>query len=100
MIDYQYLIFQTAFYCLAGAITGAWAFLFTGPLSESGMVFGWLKRAAYNNCPEWLYLLLIGCAKCNAFWWAVAVCAYLREFSAPFFVSAVLVAFWFEKNNS
>lgn len=99
MIDYAYLIDKTLFACLIGVLTGVWAFLFTGPLSESGMVFGWLKGVIYRNYPEWLYLPLIGCAKCNAFWWAVLVCALSCEFSPPLLVSAVFVAYYLEKQQ-
>lgn len=42
-----------------------WAFLFTGPLSAPGEVFGWLKDFL-NPLPLWLYKPLIGCAKCHA----------------------------------
>lgn len=82
-----------------GILTGIWAFLFTGPLSESGMVFGWLKATIYRTCPEWLYLPLVGCAKCNAFWWAVVVTMSREQFSPEIFVMAVFTAYILEKHN-
>lgn len=124
MIDYAYLIDKTLFACLIGVLTGVWAFLFTGPLSESGMVFGWLKALVYNNgkTPEWLYTPLVVCAKCNAFWWAVlvwgltsetsAVSLFLPlpywglftirvpEINAPLLISAVFVAYYLEKQQA
>lgn len=103
---------------LYGVLIGVWAFLFTGPLSESGQVFGWLKRLIYANgkTPEWLYLPLIGCAKCNAFWWAVLLwvsgigvkvhlfpALYIDidppAFYAPVFIMAVFTAHVLEKHN-
>lgn len=99
MTDYAYLIDKTLFACLIGALTGVWAYLFTGPLSEYGMVFGWLKGMIYRTCPEWLYLPLIGCAKCNAFWWAVLVWVLTGEFSPPVFVVAVFTAYYIEKQQ-
>lgn len=51
-----------------------WAYLYTGPLSEAGQVFGFVHRLAYK-LPQWLYKPLAGCAKCHAgqvaFWWQV-----------------------------
>lgn len=98
MIDYEYLIYKALYGCLVGALTGCWAFLFTGPLSEAGMVFGWLKARIYNDgkTPEWLYLPLIGCGKCSAFWWAVLVCL-MGEFLPPVFVIAVFTAYLLER---
>lgn len=84
---------------LIGALTGVWAFLFTGPLSQSGMVFGWLKEEIYRTCPQWLYLPLIGCAKCNAFWWAVLVCLKAGYFSAEILIIAVFTAYKLEQQN-
>lgn len=98
MIDYEYLIYATVYGCLIGALTGVWAFLFTGPLSESGMVFGWLKGTIYRTCPEWLYMPLVGCAKCNAFWWAVVV-TMKTGFEPEIFVMAVFTAYILEKHN-
>lgn len=45
-----------------------WAHLFCGPWSESGKVFGWLKRWAYDELPEWAIQPLIGCGMCHAVW--------------------------------
>lgn len=84
---------------LIGALAGIWAFLFTGPLSQAGMAFGWLKVEIYRTCPEWLYLPLIGCAKCNAFWWAVLVCLIDRHFSAEILIIAVFTAYKLEQQN-
>jgi len=81
-----------------GVLTGIWAFLFTGPLSESGMVFGWLKGLIYRTCPEWLYLPLIGCAKCNAFWFAVLV-SLKHGVHPEIFIMAVFTAYKLDKQN-
>lgn len=124
MTDYAYLIDKTLFACLIGALTGVWAYLFTGPLSESGMVFGWLKGTIYNNgrTPEWLYLPLVGCAKCSAFWHSVGVWLLTTEkiekvfvstwpfvavftvptpaeINVPVFVVAVFTAYYLEKQQ-
>ena len=49
-------------------VIALWAYQFTGPFSEPGEVFGWLKGWANKTLPEWLAKPLIGCAKCHAFW--------------------------------
>lgn len=91
------MIEDIVLHSLTGALTGIWAFLFTGPLSESGMVFGWLKSFIFRTCPQWVYLPLVGCAKCNAFWWAVAVSLKQGEANAPVFIIAVFTAYLMEK---
>ena len=93
MNDISYFVFW-------GALAGAWAFLFTGPLSESGMVFGWLKSFIYRTCPEWIYLPAIGCAKCNAFWWALAVCVYHRGVYPEIIILAVFTAYQLQKHDN
>ena len=49
-------------------LIGAWAFLFTGPLSEYGQLFGPLKALIYRITKgnEFFFNPLIGCAKCHA----------------------------------
>lgn len=49
-----------------------WAHLFCGPWSESGQIFGWLKRwlIGYRKLriPHWIFNPIILCAKCHAVW--------------------------------
>lgn len=49
-------------------LIGTWAFLFTGPLSQPGQIFGALKGFLYQKVGEheWLFNPLVGCAKCHA----------------------------------
>lgn len=89
---------QIITYSLIGAIVGVWAFLFTGPLSESGQVFGWLKSLIYRNLPGWLYMPLIGCAKCNAFWWGAAVIYDIGQVHFEVLILAVFTAYKLEQN--
>jgi len=74
-----------------------WAYLFTGPLSEPGEVFGWAKGYIYKTCPEWLYKPLTGCAKCHAgqvaLWWQVWQFCNTGEFSLPFVLIAITGAY-------
>lgn len=53
-----------------------WAYMFCGPWSEPGKVFGWVKAWAYRNLPDWLFMPLIGCAVCHAVWVGAAFQAY------------------------
>lgn len=91
-----------------------WAYLFTGPLSEEGQVFGWLRALIYRaTCPqvvgrdlqgcnvtkgkrwlpEWLFNPLIGCPKCHAgqvaFWWQVWQVTHGGGFDIPFILIAI-----------
>lgn len=73
-----------------------WAYLFTGPLSEPGMFF-YLPRLAFSKLPMWLYMPLIGCAKCHAgqvaLWWQVWAWHQTGEFSLPFVLIAIAGAY-------
>ena len=86
-------------FCSYGTLAGVWALLFTGPLSEAGMVFGWLKKWAYTRLPEWLFLPLIGCAKCNAFWWALGVCIYHMGVFPETIILAVFTAYKLQEHG-
>ena len=80
-----------------------WAFLFTGPLSESGQVFGWIKAALYRRLSEKPYLFnpIIGCAKCHAgqiaIWWQIVGFCRYGTFDFPFIITAIFAAYLFEK---
>lgn len=76
-----------------GFITGAWAFLWAGPLSEPEEIFAGVKRLACRTCPWWLYKPLIGCAKCSAFWWSAVVLARIGEVRFEIIITAVLTAY-------
>ncbi len=72
------------------------AFLFTGPLSQPGMIFAPVKAVA-SRLPEWLYLPLWGCAKCVAgqwaLWWQVWQYAHGCGFDWAFIVVAIGAAY-------
>lgn len=87
------MVFLSLYYCLLGIIAGIWAFLFTGPLSQDGEIFGAVKAWIYRTQPEWAYKVLIGCAKCNAFWWAVLVGLKQGGQQAEIIVLAVFTAY-------
>ena len=74
-----------------------WAYLFTGPLSEPGEMFGGAKAYTYKACPEWLYKPLAGCAKCHAgqvaLWWQKWQFYNTGEFSLPFVLIAIAGAY-------
>ena len=80
-----------------------WAYLYTIPLSEPDQVFGWLK-GLLSRLPEWLYLPLIGCAKCHAgqvaFWWQVWQVYHWQGFNIPFVLIAVAGAVALEKMDN
>ena len=57
-----------------------WAYMFTGPWSDSGKVFGWLKVLIYKHA-RIIYLPAIGCPSCHAVWVAVLYQAWQMEFS-------------------
>lgn len=78
--------------CLIGAICGVWAFLFSGPLSEPEEVFGWIKAWSYKRLPWWLHKPLIGCAKCNAFWWAAVVMSVRLHFGLEIGIETMVLA--------
>ena len=94
------MIEDVILYSLIGALTGIWAFLWTGPLSDAGMVFGPVKARIYNDgeTPEWLYLPLICCAKCSAFWFAVLV-SLKHGVHPEIFIMAVFTAYKLDKQN-
>jgi len=87
-----------------------WAWLFCGPLSESGQVFGWLKNRLYTHVvvksrltveqAEAAMKVLIDCPKCHAgqiaFWWQVASAASGNGFSIPFILCSIFLAIVFE----
>jgi len=73
-----------------------WAYLYTGPLSQPGQVFSPIKSAA-SRLPDWLYLPIIGCAKCHAgqvaFWWQVWALCDGGGFDIRVILVAVAVAY-------
>ncbi len=74
---------------------GVWAWLFCGPLSEGGEVFGYL-RARLSVLPNWVFKPLIGCPKCHAgqlsFWWQVYEATHGRGFDFRFIIVAIMTA--------
>lgn len=88
---------------LTAIYIAAWSFLFTGPMSEHGMLFGALKAAMYKRLKHYPYLFnpLIGCGKCHAgqialCWQVVGFCRY-GTFDIKFIITAVFTAYLFEK---
>lgn len=88
-----------------------WGYLFTGPLSEPGQVFGWLKWLIYNalepdeNEPRQMtFNALIGCAKCHAgqiaLWWQVVTFAHGGAFDLRFILIAIAGALALEKTDN
>jgi len=80
---------QTALYI------SLWAYMFTGPLTEPGQVF-WLVKGLLLRLPMWLYLPLVGCAKCHAGWVAVGYQTLhggLGWHSIPFILIAIVGAY-------
>ena len=89
---------QTAIYI------SLWAYMFTGPLSEPGQVFGWLKNWLYktekpylNERRQMLYNALVGCAKCHAgqvaLWYQVLQFSHGGGFDIPFILIAIAGAY-------
>lgn len=74
---------------------GLWAWLFCGPLSEGGEVFGGLRRML-SRLPEWAFKPLIGCPKCHAgqlaFWWQAYEATHGRSFDFRFIIVAIMTA--------
>jgi len=80
---------QTALYI------SIWAYLFTGPLSEPGQVF-WLVKGLLARLPMWLFMPLVGCAKCHAGWVAIGyqqLHGGLDWHSVPFILIAISGAY-------
>lgn len=81
---------QTALYI------SLWAYLFTGPLTEPGALL-YLVRLVAAKLPMWLYLPLVGCAKCHAgqvaLWWQIWQFYKYGEFSLPFVLIAIAGAY-------
>lgn len=87
-----------------------WAWLFCGPLSEPGQVFGWLGNWIYTtvkvksplneSLSDAVYKVLIGCPKCHAgqiaFWWQVVAWHKTGRVSIPFVLTAIFAAILFE----
>lgn len=96
-------------------LIGGWAWLFCGPLTEANMVFSWLpplvrlalnggQKKALESWAVWIYLPVIGCGKCHAFWLASAYFWPENAADWPMFfglwreiVAAVLTAAFLEK---
>ena len=88
---------------------GLWAWLFCGPLSEPGQIFGWLSNLLYTRVKvksplneqlsEMAYNVLINCPKCHAgqiaFWWQVIEWHRTGWFSIPFVLCSIFAAIFF-----
>lgn len=85
------------------AYIAIWAYLFTGPLSEAGQIFGPLKSALYRliGKKEWLFNPLIGCPKCHAgqvaLWWQVWQYSHTGIFNIQYVILAIFFAVILEK---
>jgi len=71
-----------------------WAYMFTGPWSDPGKVFGWLKSLIYKHARA-IYLPAIGCPSCHAVWvmGIIQLCNYLKN--GDFSLLAILAASFF-----
>ncbi len=68
-----------------------WSYMFTGPWSDEGKVFGWLKSLIHKRLRA-LYMPLIGCATCHAVWAALLWQLVTNDFSFIQVVSASFLA--------
>lgn len=93
---------QTNVLQMNDVIIGIWAYLFCGPLSEGGQIFGWMKWRLYLlvGRTEWLFKPIIGCAKCHAgqiaLWHQVYCYSIGAGFDFSFIIIAIFVAHFCE----
>lgn len=81
---------------ITAILISLWAYLFCGPLSEPDQVFGWAKAWAYKKLPDWLFMPVIGCAKCHAgqaaLWYQVVLWLKGGGFSFAFILCSIFSA--------